>query len=152
MATVDSNHRTERAPLSLLLVAALFTLGGVFSVIHTLISLAHYRIRFDVGIIGLFVGIGLAKYSSAWRKCALALIWLTMLLSTFSIVFFVTRQSEFHVKLFGLPVGFASSNAAAMYSALILLVAFLKYRVLRHPPIAKLFDSHNRQMQAPEDL
>ena len=60
-----------RAPLSLLVVAALFVLGGLLSGLNILATPNQLRIRIGLGVLGVFIGIGIARYNSIWRKVAL---------------------------------------------------------------------------------
>lgn len=132
-------NSTRKAPLSLMIVAAIFVLGGLSSVLNVLISLANGRIRLDLGILGLFIGFGLVRFSPGWRTCGLFFIWLTMIGAPIFGLLFLAQSAPPTMKLLGQQIGHAPKTTGVLLAAFVFVVAFFQYRVLNRPAIRELF-------------
>ena len=71
----------QPAPASLKIVAALFIFGGICSAIEVIVSLMYGHININFGVLGLFIGPGLLRFSSGWRTCALVFLWIGFILT-----------------------------------------------------------------------
>ena len=61
---------SQQIPTSLKVVAALFILSGVSSVIDIFVSMAYGNINFNFGVLGLFIGFGLLRAQPLHREPA----------------------------------------------------------------------------------
>jgi len=61
-------------PLSLKVVAVLFIISGIFSVIEVVVDLMHSHINIHFGVLCLFVGPGLLRLRRGWRTCGLVFL------------------------------------------------------------------------------
>ena len=81
-------------PLSLKVVAYLFIIIGVLSLLEVVLAILVYRISINIGIIGIFIGIGLLRLSPlayTWAKIFTCINFIYLLSL---IVLFLTRYQE----------------------------------------------------------
>jgi hypothetical protein len=131
---------TNTIPTSLKVVAFLFILSGIFSLIEVIVSLVHSHFSFNFGVLGLFIGPGLLRLSRGWRTCALVFLWIAMIgLPIFIAVIFVLAGGPLDFKLFGQQVGHASPEFAIVLAALLFALAVWQYRILTRPDVRRLF-------------
>jgi hypothetical protein len=126
-------------PRSLKIVAALFIIGGITSIIDAIIGLTQGALNFNFGALGLFVGIGLLRFSRGWRTCALVFLWIALIsLPVVALVFLFVAQSVnytfFWQKIGEGPRGIGVAMVAALFA-----LVWWQYRVLTRPDIRKLF-------------
>lgn len=67
-------------PRALRLVAFLFLYNGISAVITILVSVLNNRLQLDFSVIGIFVCIGLLQLSDGWRRCAIVLTLLGIIM------------------------------------------------------------------------
>ena len=83
-------EETKSIPVSLTVVAILFTLSGIDAAIQIVVSLVHNHPNLIflvlqnliLGILGLlmiFIGAGLLRLSRGWRTCALVINWIAII-------------------------------------------------------------------------
>jgi hypothetical protein len=130
---------TTPIPASLRVVAFLFILGGVFSLIEVIVSLMHSYININFGVLGLFIGPGLLRLSRGWRTCALVLLWIAMIGIAIVAVLFMTISGPLDFKLFGQKVGHASKELGLVLAAVVFALALWQYRVLTRSDVRRLF-------------
>jgi hypothetical protein len=126
-------------PTSLKVVAALFLLGGICSVIEVLVSLLHSHISINFGVLGLFIGPGLLRLSRGWRTCALVFLWIAMIVIPIVAVIFMIASGPAEFTLFGQNVGQAPKGLGVVIAALAFGLAVWQYRVLTRPDVRRLF-------------
>ena len=128
-----------KIPLSLIIVACLFILGGIFSCIEMVSAFIQGRVHISITVIGIFIGWGLFVLSRGWRICALVLLWILIICIPVSSLFYLNQPSSgFNVSIFG--------NKLPRVPILILLLNILcllpliwSYWVLTRPQIKSLF-------------
>ena len=103
-------YEKRNIPVSLKIVAILFILGGINSVIEIIVAIANSRININFGVLGLFIGPGLLALRPGWRTCALVFIWIALIfIPIFSVlVLFHSGPPDFDV--FGQKVGHTSKE------------------------------------------
>ena len=129
----------ENLPLSLKIVAVLFIIQGVFSVIEMLFSLVRLQSYMNLGVLGLFIAPGLLRLSRDWRTCALVFICLWLIFLPIFGVFLLAIDAPFTWNLFGIPFGSASKQAALLVAAAIFALHLWQLRVLTRPDVRDLF-------------
>jgi hypothetical protein len=130
---------TTPIPTSLKVVALLFVLSGIFSLIEIIVSLMRGHININFGVLALFIGPGLLRLSRGWRTCALALLWLAMAGLPILAILFITTSEPLDFKLFGQKIGHASKGAGIVLAALMFALAVWQYRILTRPDVRRLF-------------
>jgi hypothetical protein len=130
-------------PTSLKVVAALFILSGICSLIDVVVSLMHNNINF--GVLGLFIGPGLLRLRRGWRTCALVFLWIAMIGVPIIAVLFLTSSGPVDFVLFGQKVGHASKEFCIAIVAVVFALAVWQYRVLTRPDVRRLFGVANRR-------
>ncbi len=126
-------------PFSLKIVAWLFILAGICSVIKIVVSLLNGDLFVDLSVISLFVGRGLLRRSRGWRTCALVLLWLAMIAVPLVGVAFIMSPAPIHFHVFGLRIGQASVGFGIAMVVFVFLLALWQYRVLVRPDVRELF-------------
>jgi hypothetical protein len=126
-------------PTSLKVVAVLFLLSGIFSLIEVIVSLMHGHFNLNFGILGLFIGPGLLRLSRGWRTCALVFLWITMIGLPMVALLFLVTSGPLDFTLFGQKVGDASKGLGILVAALLFALAVWQYRVLTRPDVRRLF-------------
>ena len=97
---------------------------AIIAVVEMIYYLLSGSLRFQFNVLGFWIYFGLRKYSIGWRKCALVLIW---------------------IQLIVLPIMFVFSISAgrltldAVIDAALFLLELWLYRVLTRPGISYLF-------------
>ena len=124
-------------PLSLKIVAWLFIIGGISAVIEILISLAHGRINFNFGVLGIPAGFGILKLSRGWRVCGLVLLWFGLIITP--IIFIIGLTKPATVSILGYPTGKVPGIVVSIIAIPIFLLLIWQYRVLTRPDIKELF-------------
>jgi len=131
---------TTPIPTSLKVVAFLFILSGIFSIIEIIVSLMHNSISINFGALILFVGLGLLRLSRGWRTCALALLWLAMVSTPLFAIFVIATSEPIDFNLFGQKIGHASKVFVIVSVAPIFALEVWQYRVLTRPDVRRLFE------------
>ncbi|MEM7681529.1 MAG: hypothetical protein AAF288_06210 [Planctomycetota bacterium] len=128
-----------KLPTSLIAVAVLFIVGGVFSVLEVLVSLANSRININFGVLGLFIGPGLLRLSRGWRTCALVFIWITLIAVPLFALLLIAVDGPLDYNVFGQKFGHASKAWGLVIVAIVFAIALWEYRVLTRPDVRRLF-------------
>ena len=129
----------QSAPLSLKIVAALFILGGISSIIDVIVDLTRGTLPLNFGVLGLFVGIGLLRFSRAWRTCALVFLWIALIGLPLVALVFLFLAGSVNYTIFWQKIGPGSRPIAVALAALLFAVTVWQYRVLTRPDTRKLF-------------
>ncbi|MEK6703434.1 MAG: hypothetical protein AABZ53_14330 [Planctomycetota bacterium] len=122
-------------------MAAVFILGGVLAALEVLVALVAGRLSLNFGVLGLFIGPGLLRFSPGWRLCALVCIWIGIVGLLLAGACFLGNPDRLTVTIFFIPAGQASPALALGMCAFCLLIAVWQYRVLTRPDIRVLFDA-----------
>jgi hypothetical protein len=132
-------EQQQSVPLSLKIVAALFVLGGISSIIEVITSLTQGTLNLNFGVLGLFIGIGLLRLSRPWRTCALVFLWIAMIGIPLIAIFFMIASGPLDFTLFGQKVGQASKGLGILLAIVVFALAVWQYWVLTRPEVRKLF-------------
>jgi hypothetical protein len=143
-----------RIPLALRVVAILFLLSGLGSLISMIVGALHKNIMLDFGLINIFVYFGLMRFSQGWRKCALVFTWLGIFLSPVVaiIVLFTAAHSNIpqpniHITSNFNIFGFSFFNTSPVIVFIAVVIYFMlclwKLSVLNRPDIRVLFNQED---------
>jgi hypothetical protein len=132
-------HDTQSIPTSLKVVAALFILSGISSLIEIIVSLLHGHISINFGVLGLFIGAGLLRLNPTWRTWALVFTWIALVGAPLVGLIFLIVPGSLDFELFGQPVGHAPKAAGVAVAVVVFLVALWQSRVLTRPGVRALF-------------
>jgi hypothetical protein len=130
----------QSVPRTLKIVAYLFILCGVFSVVDTVAGLFNGRIVFNLGVLYVLVGLGLLRLSPRGWAWAMAFTWLGLIMTPIAGVASLYTPSRLqHIDLFVLyarqaPHGLILAVVAAMFATLC-----WQYSVLAGRQVRQLF-------------
>ena len=139
----------KQAPLALKIVAALFIISGVFAALEVLVSLTHGRIELRLGVVGIFIGLGLLHFRRGWRTCALLFTWIVLGFIPFFVFLALAGERSLHFELFGQQVGETSPNLALLVAAVVFAITLWQYRILTRQDVVELFDGGAERGAAP---
>ncbi len=132
-------EQRQTAPVSLKIVAALFILGGLFSAIDVLIQLTQGSLFLNLGVLGLFIGVGLLRYSRGWRTCALVFLWLAIIGFPLAAVIILATDQPLRYTVFGQEMGEAPKGVGVVVAVVGFALALWQYWVLTRPRVRCLF-------------
>jgi hypothetical protein len=132
-------NNTTTIPTSLKIVAFLFILSGIFSLIEVLVDLTQSHLSINLGVLALFIGPGLLRLSRGWRTCALVFLWIAMIGIPIVALIFMTASGLLDFNLFGQKVGDAPKGLGLVLLALMFALTVWQYRVLTRPDVRRLF-------------
>ncbi len=144
MSTIKSlTSLVKNNPLNLRLVAFIFLLIGLASLVQTLVTLYKHPFTINPGILGIPICYGLLKHRQGWKTCALFFIWIEMMAGVFGLVALLVALvvggnlvAQYHSSV--LPKAMAAPLAFILTVAVFLL-ALWQYKVLTSPKIKELF-------------
>jgi hypothetical protein len=128
-----------KPPTSLVVVAVLFILGGASAVFEAIIALLHGSVDLNFGVLGLFIGPGLLRFSRGWRTCALVFTWLGLLGLPIIAVMFLISSLPLDITVVGQKVGNLSKFIGVFAGVTIFALTVWQYRVLTRPDVRRLF-------------
>jgi hypothetical protein len=143
----QKNNMTELrgVPISLKVVAGLFILSGVLSLIDVIVSLFQGGINLNLGVLGLFIGAGLLRLSPTWRGWALVFTWIEIIGAPIIGVLFLVLPGPLNYRLWGQPAGNAPKAAGVALALVVFLIALWQLRVLTRPGVRALFQQRGAQ-------
>jgi hypothetical protein len=104
-----------------------------------IICLTQGTIFLNIGVLGLFIGIGLLRFSRGWRTCALAFLWIALIGLPLAALAFLFLEGAVDYTLFGRRMGEAPRVVGVTLAAALFALALWQYRVLTRPDIRKVF-------------
>jgi len=114
------------------IVAVLFLIAGVLAVVQMVMTRV---LEFGTGLLALPAGIGLLRYSNAWRIVALVILWISLAL-------FIIATGMVLVNGRAAPVTFGVRSPALI--AVLILLSFAltiwEIRVLTRPDVRRSFE------------
>ena len=130
---------SREAPRALNYVAALFIIGGICACIEVVCALFQGRISINFGVLGLFIGPGLLRFSQGWRTCGLVFIWIALIgVPIVGLLMLAgSRSVNFHV--LGVKLGVVPLPVGLLVAAVVFGIALWEYRVLTRPDVRRLF-------------
>jgi hypothetical protein len=126
-------------PTSLKVVAVLFIVGGIISVIEIIMSLLNGQISINFGPLSIFVGAGLLRLSPTWRTWALVFTWFALVVAPLFGLFVLINPGPLYFTLFGQKLSLVPMAAGLMTALVFFLIALWQYRVLTRPDVRALF-------------
>jgi hypothetical protein len=129
----------SKVPTSLKVVAVLFIIGGVLAVIEILVALTHGRININFGVLGLFIGPGLLRFSRGWRTCGLIFLWIGLIVIPIIFLIGLTGTFPTYFMVFGVRVARIHPWWVLVAAVPFFLLVLWQYRVLTRPDIRRLF-------------
>ena len=129
----------QSIPTALQVVAILFLLGGISSVIGMVIRLVSGSVYIDFGFLGIPTYFGLRRLSLGWRTFALVCIWLALIACPIAFVIGIFYSASTSAEVFGIPFAQVAPIWLSVVSVPIFLLEFWQYRVLTRPQIRALF-------------
>lgn len=137
----DSQYVYEKpvVPTCLKVVAWLFIIGGVIAVIEIIVSLMNNHININLGVLGIFIGLGLLKLRSGWRTCGLVFIWIALVVLPVCGILAIANPSGIHYKIMGQNAGSAPLPIALGVVVFVFCVALWEYKVLTRGDIREMF-------------
>ena len=130
---------TGKTPTSLKVVAVLFIIGGVLAVIEILVALTHGRININFGVLGLFIGPGLLRFSRGWRTCGLVFLWIGVIVIPIIFLIGLTGRMPTYFMVFGVRLARIHPWWVSVAAVPFFLLVLWQYRVLTRPDIRRLF-------------
>jgi len=128
-----------KLPVSLKIVAVLFILSGIGAAIEVLASLMRGGINVNLGVLGIFVGIGLFNLKAGWRTCGLVFLWFGMILIPVVGLLAIVGSGQAHYNVFGIKGGSVPMPVALGVAVFFFCIVLWQYRVLTRPDIRELF-------------
>jgi hypothetical protein len=126
-------------PAALRVVAYLFIIGGVLSVIDIIVAFTQGQLKLNFGVLGLFIGPGLLHLRAGWRTCALIFLWITIIFCVILGLLIVGSGRDGTFKFYSKPVGSISPGVGVLIVVGFLVLAIWEVRVLTRPDVRKLF-------------
>src|SRR3954471_5732819 len=114
------------------IVAVLFLLAGVLALVQILRTRV---LELGTGLLALPAGIGLLRYSNAWRVVALVILWISLaILVIAAAVVLVNGRADFVTSWVRSPI------LMALFALLSFAVSVWEIRVLRRPEVRRSFE------------
>ena len=131
----------KRIPMSVRLTAALFILGGLHAAVDMFLALFNGDLHLNIGMVGLFIGVGLLRERRPWRTWALALIWIRLLATPISTLMLLSGDTWWRIFLFGRSLDYQSDGLwlGLVWSSAWFVISLWQYRVLTRPDVRQLF-------------
>lgn len=124
-------------PQRLKVVAYMFIIGGVFSVIEVIMALSNNRISINFGVLGIFIGMGLMRLRPRAFSWAMFFIWLGLIFTPIVAVLFLFMPGNLNI--FGVIAGQASPGLGFIISIAMFALVYWEYTVLTNRQIRRLF-------------
>ena len=126
-------------PVRLVIIALLFVLSGISSAVAMGQAISQHMLLFDVGIINLFIGVGLFTLSNRMRIWALFASLLYIVWCPIFIVLTLTSQQPATVRILSIPYAQVPPGVTVAFTILVFLYSCWQFQVLRQPEIRDLF-------------
>jgi hypothetical protein len=131
---------TPGVPTALKIVAWIFIASGILTIIQTIVLLTENQIHFDTGVLGVFIGPGLLRFSRGWRTCALVLLWIGLVIGPIIMLMMLSAGGgSIVVSFFGMNFGSAPIPVGLMVGAFGYALIIWEYRVLVREDIRSRF-------------
>lgn len=127
----------EPVPTSLKIIAYLSIVSGIIAVMDIAHALFQSRINFNMGVIGIFLGVGLLRLKPWWWKCAFFFACIGIVL-TF-VMLFLSFFKPLTISCFGVVLQPVSVAPGVIISCAALAYCCWEYSVLNNPKVRRLF-------------
>lgn len=128
-------------PKALTVVAWIFIIGGVAVAIEILLALLRQHLSLNLGVIGIFIGLGLLRLSRGWRTVALVSLWIAMVGTPLVGMMALSGQGALSFTVFGIKVAEMSIGPFLIYAFGFFVLTVWQYRVLTRSDVRALFYS-----------
>lgn len=129
----------QPAPTRLKIVAGLFFFHGVCAILRFIVGLFYNSICINLGVVNVFIGWGLIRYSRGWRTCALVFLWIRLIAIPIISVLLICSSGPVYFHVLGRRIAPMSEVYAHAFGAAFLALSVWEYHVLTRPGIRKLF-------------
>jgi hypothetical protein len=126
-------------PAALQIVAVLFLLFGISSVIGMIVRLASGSVHIDFGFLGIPAYFGLRNFSTGWRTFALVWIWIGLIMCPLFFAFGIFGSAPTYFTVLGIRIANIAPIWLSVISVPIFILEVWQYRVLTNPQIRALF-------------
>jgi len=127
-------------PRPLKIVAYLFVICGVFSMIDTLVGFFIGRTVLNLGVLYVLVGLGLLRLNPRWLAWAMVFTWLGLILTPIiGVVSVYTPRRLQHIDVFGVYAGQAPHGFILTVTVAMLALFYWQYSVLKSRQVVQLF-------------
>ena len=126
-------------PGALRAVAIIHLVMGVEALAGVLVHLARNSYQLNLGVLGIPICFGLLRFSRGWRTCALALLWVGLLLVPLGVLLSVFGSGPVTFFVFGLSVGQLARPWLYVMAAVMFMLFLWQYRVLVSPGASRPF-------------
>ena len=124
---------STQTPTSLRIVAWIFLLSGLWSLLAMAIAPFQGRITLSLGVLGIPIFFGLLHLRNGWRICALIFLWIGLIFFPIYSVIAFTSAIPIDFKFLGASVARIPGWLAALGALPFFLLALWQYRVLTGP-------------------
>ncbi len=132
-------NRMQPLPLALKIVAVLFILNGIFAAIEMLVSLTNNRFNINFDVLGIFIGRGLFRLSEGWRTCALAFLWIGLIVYPIIGFMLLNYSGPLNFNFFGQQAGHASNEFTLTLVTAFFIYTLWQYHVLTREDVRRVF-------------
>ena len=135
----NDEKMNKQIPGSLKIVAWLFLFSGVTAVIEVLVGLMNSQLHLNLGVLGIFVGIGLLRLREVWRICGLVIIWIGIISMPIIVLLFLSHSGPLDLNVFGQKVGQVEKDTILLPVLLLYALVLWQRWVLSRADIKALF-------------
>ena len=135
----NDEKMNKQIPGSLKIVAWLFLFSGVTAVIEVLVGLMNSQLHLNLGVLGIFVGIGLLRLREVWRICGLVIIWIGIISMPIIVLLLLSHSGPLDLKVFGQKVGQVEKDTILLPVLLLYALVLWQRWVLSRADIKALF-------------
>ena len=128
-----------KLPLSLKIVACLFLITGIYSVVDIILGIAQRGIYINFGVLGIPIFWGLLNRRSGWRICGLVLIWFGLIVIPIVFIASLLGNEPAYFEVFRIRISRIPRWVASVVCVPFFLLVLWEYRVLVRPDIKALF-------------
>jgi hypothetical protein len=129
---------SAKIPTALRVVAYIYLVAGILSVIQFIVELFHSSISLQFGVLCIPIFFGLLNLRNGWRVCALVFLWFGFIILPIMFLIGLTSALPTYFGVFGIrtrvPGWIVSVETIPFF-----LLALWQYRVLVRPDVRQLF-------------
>ena len=122
-------------------VAIIHLVMGVGALAEVFVHLSRNFYQLNLGVLGIPICFGLLRLGRGWRTCALALLWVGLLLVPIAFLMGVSGSGPATFGVLGIPVGQLPRPWLSLVAAAMFMLLLWQYRVLVRPGVSRLFSA-----------
>ena len=120
-------YKPRTVPTALRVVAVLFLISGIGSVIDVVAALFLERLYINIGVLGIPAYYGLLRFSPGWRTFALVCIWLGLVLCPVLFITGLITSIPADLSVFGVNYAKIPAIYMSIVSAPVFLLEIWQY-------------------------